>query len=110
MSDIPNGYPKSCPICHANTIERNFEEDLPTNQIVKGDTEIKVGHLAKRNTERFSEDEKEAIYRKNNAYKFAPPDRDLPAGMEYIGEPGKREPSLKQMKKDPKKRKVNKKK
>lgn len=109
MSDIPHKYPNICPQCKKiNTITRNFAEDLPTNQVVKGDTEIKVGHLAKRNTERFSEDEKEAIYRKNNAYKFTAPDRDLPNGMQYIGEPGKREPSLKQHKKDPKrKRKTN---
>lgn len=110
MSDVPAGYPKSCPKCDiSNTIRRNFEEDLPVNQIIKGDSEIKIGHLAQRNTEKFSEDEKQAIYRKNNAYKFAAPDRDLPKGMSYIGEPGKREPELKQNKKDPRKPKTRKK-
>ena len=70
-----------CPQCESSNIARDFSADLPTSTVVKADTEIKLGHLAHRNTERMSNDEKMALALKNNAYKYEGEDKDLPTGM-----------------------------
>lgn len=69
--------PAECPECKANKIVRSYVP--PTGCVKKGDDEITVGHLAHRNTERMSEDRKESIYVKNNAYRENPPPFKKPA-------------------------------
>jgi putative FmdB family regulatory protein len=70
-----------CPICHKETEEREFT--VPLSGFVKlSDNELKtLGHLAHRNAERMSQDEKDALHRKHNAYKYETPPKDLPKGM-----------------------------
>jgi hypothetical protein len=62
-----------CPKCKRNTLVRNLQADLPNGSVVKGESELTVGELARRNSERFSEDYKEHLHNKNNAYRDNPP-------------------------------------
>jgi len=71
---------------------RNYHEDLSTlNTSVKlGDNELKtLGHLAQRNTDRMSEDQKNELYRKHNSYKEDVPEKPLPKGMNRVKKPPK---------------------
>lgn len=82
ISDYKDTVP--CTNCSCKKSFRLLAEDaLTLNGSVRlGDDEVKtLGHLAKRNTERMSEDEKQAIWAKNNAYKETPSDKPLPKGM-----------------------------
>ena len=55
-----------------------------------GDSSPKtVGAIADKNADKMSEDEKAAIYKKNNAYKEGP-DKPLPEGMTRIKRPSER--------------------
>lgn len=85
-------HPKCC--CGSKKTTRKYAEDcLTINGSVRlGDNELKtLGDLAKRNTERMSDDEKQAIWAKNNAYKENPPDKPLPKGMSRL----KKQPKMK---------------
>lgn len=71
---------------------RDYLEDLSSlNTSVKlGDNDLKtLGHLAQRNTERMSEDQKQDLYRKHNSYKEDVPDKPLPKGMSRVKKPPK---------------------
>lgn len=71
---------------------RDYLEDLSTlsASVKLGDNELKtLGHLAQRNTERMSEDQKIDLYRKHNSYKEEVSDRPLPKGMSRIKKPPK---------------------
>lgn len=63
---------------------RDYDTDLPTIQtsIKLATSEIKtLGHLAQRNTETMSQDQKDELYRKHNAYREDAPEKPLPKGM-----------------------------
>ena len=48
-----------CPNCESGNVKRVFS--VPRVAVVKGDDEIKIGHLADRNRDRFSSDQKEYL-------------------------------------------------
>lgn len=80
-----------CSRC-GSSAHRSYDEDMPTifSSVKKHDTELKtIGDLAKRNTERMSEDEKTHLYIKHNSYKENKPEKDLPKGMSRIKKPKK---------------------
>ena len=53
-------------------------------------SEIKtVGHLAQRNTENMSQDQKAELHAKHNEYKYDRPEQALPKGMTRIKKPPK---------------------
>jgi putative FmdB family regulatory protein len=60
---------KDCPKCDSSDVHRVYEDENVCGSVRKGDSEITVGQLADRNRERMSEDQKEDLYQKNNAYK-----------------------------------------
>jgi putative FmdB family regulatory protein len=77
----------SCSSCDCKKASRCLAHDVQTlNGSVKlGDNELKtLGHLAQRNTERMSEDQKQSIWTKNNSYKETPLDKPLPKGMSRV--------------------------
>lgn len=66
---------------------RDYGVDLPTIQgsIKLAASEIKtLGHLAQRNTETMSQDQKDELYRKHNSYKEDAPEKPLPKGMKRL--------------------------
>lgn len=71
---------------------RNYNEDLASlsTSIKLANSELKtLGHLAQRNTETMSEDQKNDLYRKHNSYKEVVSDKPLPKGMSRIKKPPK---------------------
>lgn len=73
---------KKCSKC-GNECVRSYADDLlTTNAFVRlADSEIKtLGHLAHRNTEKMSDDQKRELHHKHNQYKYETP-KELPAGM-----------------------------
>jgi len=82
----------NCTTCGKNTTNRCYVSDILTQatSIKKTDSELKtIGDLAKRNTDRLSEDEKIHLYRKHNAYKDETSQKELPSGMSRIKKPNK---------------------
>ena len=79
-----------CPKCNSKkAVSRSYEDDLPVVSVIKGDSEITLGHLAERNGRRL-EDQKQAIEAckpetKEDARKVL--DEQLPAGMSRIERP-----------------------
>jgi putative FmdB family regulatory protein len=74
----------SCEFCKSKNTERCYIEDLLTlNTSVRlADSELKtIGHLANRNNEKFSDDQKIALYKKHNEYKEQTSQKELPSGM-----------------------------
>lgn len=72
-----------CPKCKKISKQRDFSADLPLDNIIKGDDQLKtVGDLAKRNTDRLSPDEKRHILAKRDANKIMNP--NLPKGMKRM--------------------------
>lgn len=56
----------------------------------KADSELKtIGDLAKRNTDRMSEDQKVHLYHKHNSYKDEASTKELPKGMSRMKKPPK---------------------
>jgi hypothetical protein len=93
-----NKHTKGNPMDYANCdkcgtdCKRDYLEDLSTlNASVKlGDNELKtIGHLAQRNTDRMSEDQRNELYRKHNSYKEDVSEKQLPKGMSRIKKPPK---------------------
>jgi hypothetical protein len=81
----------TCSKCNSLTI-RDYQEDLSSlnTSVKKSDSELKtVGDLAKRNTERMSEDHKAYLYKKHNDYKETTVQKELPKGMTRIKKPAK---------------------
>jgi hypothetical protein len=67
-----------------------YTEDVLTlsASIKKSDSELKtVGDLAKRNTDRMSDDEKNSLKTKHNSYKDNRPEDPLPKGMSRLTKP-----------------------
>lgn len=81
-----------CPHCSAANTYRKYIDDIKTQStsVKKSDTELKtLGDLAKRNSDRLSEDEKRHLHSKHNDYKYQDSDRPLPTGMSRIKKPPK---------------------
>ena len=80
-----------CEYCGSNAAShRLYVEDASTlsTSVKKMDSELKtVGDLAKRNTDRMSDDQKESLRIKHNSYKDNKPDDPLPSGMSRINRP-----------------------
>jgi putative FmdB family regulatory protein len=82
-----------CPVCKSTKTNRDYELDIVTQfaSVKKADTELKtIGDLAKRNTDRMSDDQKHSLYIKHNSYKEQKQeDKPLPKGMTYKKKPPK---------------------
>lgn len=87
-SSIKNYSPnQTCPHCSSKDVLRDYLADSSTPSIILSDDQIKLGHLAQRNSERFSDDKKAMLKEKNNAYRNSEPAGDLPSGMSRIDKP-----------------------
>ena len=82
---------KPCEFCNSKkSTYRLYVEDLASlnTSVNKADNELKtVGDLAKRNTDRMSDDEKNHLKNKHNSYKENKPDDPLPSGMSRMNRP-----------------------
>ena len=82
-----------CISCDGINTNRSYIKDVITQtaSVKKGDNELKtLGDLAKRNSDRMSNDQKIDLYKKHNAYKENKiEDAPLPAGMSRIEKPEK---------------------
>jgi putative FmdB family regulatory protein len=74
-----------CVNCKSKKTHRLYVNDVITQNtsVKKSDNELKtIGDLANRNRDRMSQDEKQALYEKHNAYKENKiEDKPLPSGM-----------------------------
>ena len=79
-----------CEKC-GRSANRSYEDDLGSisASVKLADSEVKtLDHLAKRNNERFSDDQKHHLYVKHNSYKEGfDKTKSLPAGMNRIDKP-----------------------
>lgn len=78
-----NPTPK-CVKCQSSKTERSYQDDLQNiaGCVKKSDSELKtVGDLANRNRDKMSDDQKNALYTKHNAYKEQAEEKPLPKGM-----------------------------
>lgn len=81
-----------CPKCSSEETYRQYINDVltQTSTVRKGDSELKtIGDLARRNSDKFSEDEKIHLYQKHNSYKYEDSSKELPKGMTRIKKPPK---------------------
>jgi len=81
-----------CILCNSKKTDRNYTEDIKTQStsVKKSDGELKtLGDLAKRNSDRLSDDEKIHLYHKHNEYKFEESTKKLPTGMNRVKKPPK---------------------
>jgi putative FmdB family regulatory protein len=82
----------SCINCKSSETERSYISDVVTQMtsVRKSDSELKtIGDLAKRNSDKLSEDEKTHLYHKHNSYKYEESNKELPSGMSRIKKPKK---------------------
>lgn len=80
-----------CENCNKLAV-RDYETDLTTlsTSIKLANSELKtLGHLAHRNAETMSEDQKNDLYIKHNSYKETPSEKPLPKGMSRVKKPPK---------------------
>lgn len=81
-----------CSCCNSTKTHRQYTKDIITQStsIRKSDSELKtIGDLAKRNSDRLSEDEKVYLYQKHNSYKYEEGTKNLPTGMNRVKKPQK---------------------
>lgn len=81
-----------CSVCNSNNTYRRYTDDVITQSasVRKSDTELKtIGDLARRNSDRLSEDEKIHLYQKHNSYKEEQSIKELPKGMNRVKKPKK---------------------
>ena len=81
-----------CCSCNSTKTQRAYIKDFATQNttVKKSDSELKtIGDLARRNSDRFSEDHKTSLYQKHNSYKEEPSTKELPKGMSRIKKPPK---------------------
>lgn len=81
-----------CQHCGSKNTDRDYISDVMTqsSSVKKSDSELKtIGDLARRNSDKFSEDEKVHLYRKHNEYKFTESTKELPTGMSRMKKPPK---------------------
>lgn len=70
-----------CPKCNnKNNVIRDYLADKPHSSIKLSESELTVSHLAHRNTERLSDDEKAYLNYKHHEYLYNDA-QDLPEGM-----------------------------
>jgi len=69
-----------CPRCRTKAT-REFLKDLPATSVKLSNDQIKLGHLAQRNSEKLSNDERNHLNYEHNKYKYEEPTKDLPSGM-----------------------------
>lgn len=83
-------HPK-CTTCKSTQTSRLYTRDVSTlsTSIKKNDSELKtIGDLAKRNSDKMSEDQKEHLRIKHNKYKDNKTESaPLPKGMTYTNKP-----------------------
>ena len=82
---------ETCEVC-GSMCDRSYEDDLLTinSSVKKADSELKtIGDLAKRNSDKFSDDYKSALYAKHNEYKEKESIKPLPKGMSRVKKPPK---------------------
>ena len=82
-----------CPACKSKATSRQYMLDMASlnMSIKKGDHELKtLGDLANRNRDRLSEDHKQELSLKHNAYKEEPSAKELPKGMTRLKKTVKR--------------------
>lgn len=94
FSSIKDYNPKPrCIHCESTKTIRSYVNDCISQSVSvrKGDSELKtIGDLAKRNTERMSDDQKTELYIKHNAYKETKEEtKPLPSGMSRLKKPPK---------------------
>lgn len=79
-----------CELC-GSVCNRSYEDDLSSisTSVKLADSEVKtLDHLAKRNNERFSDDQKHHLYVKHNSYKEGfDKTKSLPTGMTRMDKP-----------------------
>jgi hypothetical protein len=87
---------QQCPHCSSfSSVHRFYEVDEINSQVRLADSELKtVGHLAARNTEKFSEEQLAKINYEQNSYRFNREKKDLPRGMKRASEMTKDEKYL----------------
>lgn len=82
-----------CTECESCETIRLFTMDVETQfaSVKKSNSELKtIGDLAKRNADKMSEDQKQDLYQKHNAYKDDKFETNpLPKGMSYKKKPSK---------------------
>lgn len=82
-----------CSTCKSKKTRRNYTLDASSQScsVKKSDSELKtIGDLALRNTEKMSDDQKVALYKKHNSYKETQEEtKPLPSGMSRIKKPPK---------------------
>lgn len=65
---------QKCPQCKkTKPVHREYLLDNLTGNIIKGDEQITLGHLADRNRSRYSHDQKLAMYQENTRYLWDKP-------------------------------------
>lgn len=76
-----------CSNCSSKDTSRAYIQDAITQAttVRKSDSELKtIGDLAKRNSDRMSDDEKIHLHQKHNSYREDGPQKELPKGMSRI--------------------------
>lgn len=84
-----NPSPK-CLLCKSKKTSRSYIDDITTiaSSVKKSDSELKtLGDLANRNRDRLSNDQKNNLFQKHNAYKETESTKELPKGMSRIKKP-----------------------
>ena len=96
---------ETCPVCNlAGHVQRDLEIDWDSlvGSVIRGDDEITLGELAKRNSARLSNDEKAALTHKHRTEgKETVEQARQRTGLDFYGEQGSRKPSDTQRKSDP---------
>lgn len=91
IKDYQNNPP--CCGCKNSSTIRLYVEDAKTQltSVKKSDSELKtIGDLARRNSDRMSDDQKQHLYHQHNSYKDEKfESKPLPQGMKYINKPPK---------------------
>lgn len=81
-----------CSVCGSSKTQRSYISDVATQSasVKKSDSELKtIGDLAKRNSDKLSNDEKQHLFNKHNSYKYEESNKRLPSGMSRIKKPEK---------------------
>lgn len=81
----------ACEVC-GSLCDRSYIDDLSTlnSSVIKSDSELKtLGDLARRNSDKFSNDHKAHLYEKHNSYKEDVSQKPLPTGMSRLKKPPK---------------------
>jgi len=81
-----------CATCGSAQTNRSYISDVLTQStsVRKSDNELKtLGDLARRNSDKLSEDEKLHLHNKHNAYKYDKSEKQLPTGMSRVEKPQK---------------------